>query len=376
MAASRHFFSPYRICPIGAHIDHQWGMITGFAIDKGVLLTCEPTQDGKVHLTSGDFPGEVSFPLNAPPTELLHDWGDFVRGAAYVLRPMQLSVGFRGHIKGSLPIGGLSSSAAVILCYLRALLALNEREVTPRELIELALRVEKDYAGVNVGRLDQSCEVLSKKDHLLFLDTMDQSYELIAPPASMRPYQLMVFYSGLSRKLGAGFNLRVDELRAAGWYLQALSGSERLPFEQTRLRDIPREVFDAHQAQLPEPFRRRARHFYTECERVVAGAQAWRSGDIERFGQLVFASGQSSIENYETGSEHLIALYEALREAPGVYGARFSGAGFKGCCIAIVDPLRTSACEGYVSERYLRQYPHLEGTYSVHLCGTADGVGC
>ncbi len=375
MSGEMRAFAPYRICPIGAHVDHQYGLITGFAIDKGVEILYTPTDDGLVEITSAEFEGKVYFNVQNPPVELSGDWGDFACGAAYVLMHRGLRRGIKGRVRGSLPIGGLSSSAAVILCYLQALLSVNEIQVSAEGLIELALEVEKDYAGVNVGKLDQSCEVLSRKDHLLYLDTKDQSFELIRTPQTMKPYQLMVFYSGLSRKLGAGFNLRVDELRAASWYLKSLSGMELNPFKETRLRDVPREVFDRHEAQLMDPFRRRARHFYTECERVKAGAQAWRSGDIEAFGQLVFQSGQSSIENYETGSEHLIELYNLLREAPGAYGARFSGAGFKGCCIAIVDPAKADACEGYVSERYLSKYPELDGQYSVHPAHTEDGVG-
>ena len=33
-----HIFSPYRVCPLGAHVDHQHGIVTGFAINKGVDL--------------------------------------------------------------------------------------------------------------------------------------------------------------------------------------------------------------------------------------------------------------------------------------------------------------------------------------------------
>ena len=29
-------FCPYRISPLGAHIDHQYGKINGLAIDKGI----------------------------------------------------------------------------------------------------------------------------------------------------------------------------------------------------------------------------------------------------------------------------------------------------------------------------------------------------
>ena len=31
-------FCPYRISPLGAHIDHQYGKINGLAIDKGIHI--------------------------------------------------------------------------------------------------------------------------------------------------------------------------------------------------------------------------------------------------------------------------------------------------------------------------------------------------
>lgn len=369
-------FSPYRVCPLGAHVDHQFGFISGFAIDKGVTLIYQPTEDGEVLLHSQDFPGEIRLSVLGQPLPLRGDWGDFARGCVWALsKRHKLWRGVRGVVQGSLPIGGLSSSAAVILCYLQALLQANDLLMGPDELIDVALEAEKDYVGVSVGKLDQSCEVYSRKDHLLFLDTQDQQYELIKAPGRMPSFELMVFYSGLSRKLGSGFNNRVDELRAASWYLKAMEGMPLGAFSETRLRDVPREVYERHEAKLPEPFRRRARHFYTECERVLKGAELWRKGDLAGFGQLVFLSGQSSIQNYETGSPHLIELYQALREAPGVYGARFSGAGFKGCCIALVDPAQRGACTEFVGARYLAKFPELRGAYSTHACHTADGVG-
>ena len=47
-----HIFSPYRVCPLGAHVDHQHGLVTGFAIDKGVHLWWSPAKDGHVELES------------------------------------------------------------------------------------------------------------------------------------------------------------------------------------------------------------------------------------------------------------------------------------------------------------------------------------
>ena len=56
-----HIFSPYRVCPIGAHVDHQHGLVTGFAIDKGIDLWFSPVEDGKTSIRSRNFEGEVCF---------------------------------------------------------------------------------------------------------------------------------------------------------------------------------------------------------------------------------------------------------------------------------------------------------------------------
>ena len=112
-----------------------------------------------------------------------------------------LSVGLCGVIEGSLPIGGLSSSAAVILAFLQALCSVNHIYLSPKELIDTAYDAEKNYVGVNVGTLDQSCEVLSRKDSLLYLDCADSSYELVPAPANMMSFQIAVFFSGLEHAL-------------------------------------------------------------------------------------------------------------------------------------------------------------------------------
>ena len=91
--------------------------------------------------------------------------------------------------------------------------------------------------------------------------------------------------------------------------------------------------------RLPENWAKRAEHWYTEFDRVQKGAEAWRNGDIEKYGRLSFESGNSSIYNWETGSPELKTLYEIMTQTEGIYGGRFSGAGFKGCCMALIDPV-------------------------------------
>ena len=370
-------FCPYRVCPIGAHSDHQYGKITGFAIDKGIHIAYGIKKNGVVEMSSIQFPEKrAQWHISSVPPRPERDWADYLRGATLILgRRYPLTVGICGVIEGSLPIGGLSSSAAVILAFLGALCRANNLSLSEGELIDVALHAENDYVGVACGKLDQSCEVYSKKNHLLYLDTKDDSFELIPQNPSMKPYKIAIFFSGVERNLfGSKFNMRVDECKAAAYSLMAFSGVCYGKFSEARLREVPYETYLLYRDRLPESFRRRAEHFYTEFQRVEAGALAWRRGDIEEFGRLSFESGRSSIYNYETGSDELKKLYEIMTVTDGIYGGRFSGAGFKGCSMALIDPSFGDSLKEKVTTEYLKAFPQLSGKYSVHICDTADGV--
>lgn len=369
-------FCPYRVCPIGAHSDHQHGKITGLAIDKGIHIAYGAKLNGVVELKSLQFDKRAQFHVASIPKDKQNDWADYLRGAALELSKIRtVNVGISAVIEGSLPIGGLSSSAAVIIAFLSALCKVNGIVLSEQEMILTALKAENNYVGVSCGKLDQSCEVFSKKDHLLYLDTLDDSYELIPQSKAMKPYQIAIFFSGVERTLaGSKFNMRVDECRSAAYALKALSGMEYGKFGETHLREVPREIYEQYKDKLPQNWRKRAEHWYTEFERVEKGAEAWRRGDIEEYGRLSFLSGKSSIYNWETGSPELKTLYEIMTETDGIYGGRFSGAGFKGCCMALIDPDFAKSIEEKVTREYLKAFPDLKGKFSVHICRSADGV--
>lgn len=367
-------FCPYRVCPIGAHSDHQHGLVTGLAISYGIHVLYTPTDDGEVALHSMNIFGDHTFNVNKVP-KVKRNWSDYIKGSVLALkRNHDVTRGIKAVINGTLPIGGLSSSASLTIACLSALCKANGIKLTSAEVIENALWTENQYVGVKCGKLDQSCEVLSKAGKLLYLDTKDDSFELLPKSKKMKPYKIAIFFSGLERALvGTAFNTRVDELKSAAYALKAFSGMEYGAFGESYLRDVPIEVFEQYKDRLPESWLRRATHFYSEFERVQQGAKAWREGNIEKFGQLIFESGHSSIYNYETGSPELKKLYEIMCETDGIYGGRFSGAGFKGCCMAIVDPDYTEEIEAKVTEQYLKAFPKLKGKFSAKFCDSADG---
>ena len=371
-----HIFSPYRVCPIGAHVDHQHGLVTGFAIDKGVDLFFDVREDTLVKLSSETFGGELEFDITVPAQVRQKQWGDYARGAKYALQKrFRLTRGIEGVIRGSLPVGGLSSSAAVLIAYVMAFAKANGIELQPFEVAQIASEAEREYIGLNNGLLDQACIALGRRDGLLFLDCDSNEYRVIARNPDMPPFEIGIFFSGLTRSLvNSDYNLRVFECKTAAWNMLAYMDQPLKPFDKTFLRDIPKAVFEKTRIAMPQRFARRAEHFYSEYRRVRQGVTAWETGNLKLFGKLCFDSCESSIHNYECGSPELIGIYEILRSLPGVYGGRFSGAGFKGAVIALVDPAHKEDVERELTRRYLEEFPEYEKTFKVFWVQPDDGA--
>lgn len=371
-----HVFAPYRVCPLGAHVDHQHGIVTGFAINKGIDLWFNVRDDAQVNLSSLTFEGDVSFMINAPSQIREYHWGDYARGAKYALRKrFELEKGIDGVIKGSLPVGGLSSSAAVLIAYVMAFAKANGIKLQPFEVVQIASEAEREYIGLNNGLLDQACIALGNKDGLLFLDCDSNDYRVIKKHANMPDFEIGIFFSGLTRSLiNSDYNLRVYECKTAAWNMLAYTDQPLKTFDKTFLRDIPKATFEKTRIAMPSRFARRAEHFYSEYRRVRQGVTAWETGNMKLFGKLSFDSCESSIKNYECGSPELIAIYEIMRSLPGVYGGRFSGAGFKGACIALVDPKYKEEIEKEITKRYLDEFPEYENTFKVYWVKPDDGA--
>jgi len=372
----RFVYSPLRVCPLGAHVDHQDGLVTGMALDRSVLVAFVPRADDRVVVESLNYPGRVNFSLQNVPPAVGGDWGNYPRGAASALRPRRPSVGIDALVEGDMPVGGLSSSAAVGVAFLMALEAANDLDVSADVNVVLDRYIENTYLGVQNGILDQSIILKARPDRLVFLDCQSNEVAWIPTAASRTDYDILVVFSGLARSLvQTDYNLRVAECHEAASAMLTASGRD--PGGQPRLRSVPEDEYESLAARLRPPLDRRARHFITEMRRVRAGVEAWRLGDLKLLGKLIQESGASSVFNYESGSPHLIALYRILCECPGVYGARFAGGGFRGCCVGLSDPAYREEIRTTIGSRYLAAHPEVAEAFSVtfaHSGGPAQLV--
>ena len=351
----KRIFSPYRICPIGAHIDHQGGAVLGRTIHLGTTLKYEPSNTNEIHITSEQF-GEAKFIIGELDR---NHWARYAQAAARVLN---IKHGIRSHVDGSLIGSGLSSSASVGLAYIKALADANEIELSNEELVQLEYRLEHDELNLQIGLLDPLTIVNGQRDALLFMDTLTASVTPIPDP--LPSFAWIVAYSGVSRELTkSGFNVRVEECHQAATTL--------LPNAKV-LSDVPREVFEDKKMRVPENLRKRATHYFTEVERVHRGAKAWHEANLELFGQLMDQSCASSINNYESGSDILVELHDLVSGMDGVYGSRFSGGGYGGCVVALAHrPSAENICKS-IAENFSTSHPELSP--KVFVAETGDGL--
>ena len=267
--------APLRICPLGAHIDHQLGRVTGITINQALLLAFAPSTNGAVHIESANFNTPVSFNLGNVPPYKPRDWGNYIRGAVLALQQQghQLEHGLVGVIGGEMPIGGLSSSAAVTIAYLLALAAVNQLNVPPEDNVGLVRYTENKYIGLKNGILDQSVILFSEHNHLTLIDC--ETFDISQVPTNLNPndFEVLVVYSGVTHVLvGTDYNSRVAECQAATRELLTLA-KQPIP-DNPRLRHVSPDIFATEGHRLPENLQRRATHYFGEMQRVSDGVSA------------------------------------------------------------------------------------------------------
>ncbi len=364
--------SPYRISPLGAHIDHQGGPVLGMTINAYTLLAYVPGRDDRVCLRSLNYPGRVNFRLSQPDENTGSFWGSYARGASLALKQaFSISNGIDGLVMGHLPGGGLSSSASVLLAYIQALADANAIRPDTWELVDLTQKAENDHIGLNNGILDQTSIVFGQTGRLLHIDTLKPDVSAIESSEDADAFRILIAYSGYSRELTTtGYNSRVSECRHAARLLSRFGGDAAAD----KLADVKKEVFEAYGKKLPGHLYRRARHFFSEKERVARGVEAWEQGAMRTFGQLMNASCKSSIENYECGSQPIHDLQQIVSQTSGVFGSRFSGGGFGGCVVAFVAAHEAANAANDIKLAYQRRHPEVADAAGVYLADSVSGL--
>jgi len=307
-------FAPGRVNLIGDHTDYSGGYVLPMAVHLGT--TVEGVRGGdEVHLVSDQESEDAVIALTEDePQGVEPAWARYVAGVVAEIRPRK---GFRGRVRSTVPVGaGLSSSAALELAVAGAL----GFPGPPLDLARACQRAEQRASGVPCGIMDQLTSAAGRAGHALLIDCSTCSIRPIARPEGA---DIVAVHSGQSRRV------------AGSAYAERKADCDRAARFVGPLRDATR----ADLTQIPDPrTRHRARHVITENERVLAFAQAWADGDMVVAGELMDVSHASLRDDFEVSSPVLDSLVDRLRQTPGVFGARLTGAGFGGCAVALTEP--------------------------------------
>lgn len=178
--------------------------------------------------------------------------------------------------------------------------------------------------------MDQFAIAMGRKDHAIFLDTADLSYEYA--PIKLEKAKIVIACSNKKRGLGdSKYNERRSECERALEELQKVC-------EANSLGELTEEAFEAHSDSIGSEVRqRRARHAVYENRRAIAAVSALRENDLAAFGRLMNASHISLRDDYEVTGAELDTLVEEAWKVEGVIGSRMTGAGFGGCTVSIVE---------------------------------------
>lgn len=315
-------WAPGRVNLIGDHTDYSGGLVCPMAIELGTTVELSPGGT-TVELTSDLEPGPAIVALGGAPGRA-EGWAAYVAGVVGVLAPAQ---GGKGRVSTTLPVGaGLSSSAALEVALA---LALGADPDDPVRVAEACQRAEQIATGVPCGIMDQLVSMAGVEGHAVVIDCTTLVREPIPVPDGV---EVLVAHSGEARALrGSAYAERRAQVEAAA----AALGRP--------LADVaPPEVEQLDDAVL----RKRARHVVRENARVRAFAAALSGRDAATAGALMNESHASLRDDFEVSTPALDALVAGLQAAPGVWGARLTGAGFGGCAVALCDTGRRPPLDG------------------------------
>ena len=345
--ASFRGFAPGRVNLIGEHTDYNGGMVLPAALSVGLEVALTPHDQPISHITSKDHSEPAERMIDEPANG---HWSDTALGALQEARRLGLIDGGADlSIASTIPAGsGLSSSAALMVAILKAAREAKRSGPGDVALALAAQRVENDYLGVPCGIMDQMAVALATPGTAMALNTSSLSYDLLELP---RDHALVVIHSGIVRKLTEG---RYKERKLECDEAKAHFGTNDLC-----LLD-PAEI---EGASLTSPAKLRALHCATEHRRVLAAAEALRTGDIAQLGALMNASHASMRDLFAMSLPPIDALVESAVEL-GAVGARLTGGGFGGCIVACVaqDARESWQCELIARHPQARYIDAVSGT--------------
>ncbi len=365
------YFAPGRVNLIGEHTDYNGGHVFPCALTIGTYGAARRREDRKLRFYSMNFEktGVVESSLDDLNPCGDKNWTAYPKGVIWAFgeKGHPIDCGFDMVIYGNIPNGsGLSSSASVEV--LTGVILKDLFDISEISLPDIALYgqySENNYNGMNCGIMDQFASAMGKKDHAIFLDTSDLSYEYAR--VALSDAKIVITNSKVKHALvDSAYNDRRQESETALSELQQVVGIKGLG-------DLTEEQFETYKSAIKDEVRqKRAKHAVYENRRTIRAVEALKKDDVEEFGRLMNASHVSLRDDYEVSCEEIDILVEAAWKIPGVLGSRITGGGFGGCTVSIV---KNEAVEAF-QEQLLAVYKEKTGKQcEFYVVDIGDGAG-
>lgn len=363
---ARFYFSPGRVNLIGEHTDYNGGHVFPCALTLGTYGAARKREDNKIHFYSMNMNsfGVVEASLDDLTNKKEYNWANYPLGVVWAFKEKghTITSGFDMVIWGNIPNGsGLSSSASLEV--LTGVILTDLFEIKDLSMTDLALigqYSENNFNGCNCGIMDQFAVAMGKKDHAIFLDTSDLSYEYA--PCILDGAKIVITNSKVKHSLvDSAYNDRRNECAAA---LKALQSE----LDIQALGDLTPEEFEAHKSLIKDEIQlQRAKHAVYENQRTIDAVTALKAGDIERFGKLMNQSHISLRDDYDVSCEEIDILVDLAWKIPGVLGSRITGGGFGGCTVSIVKDESVDTFIETIGKTYLEKVGHEAEFYTVDI---------
>lgn len=363
---ARFYFSPGRVNLIGEHTDYNGGHVFPCALTLGTYGAARKREDNKIHFYSMNLNsfGVVEASLDDLTNKKEYNWANYPLGVVWAFKEKghTITSGFDMVIWGNIPNGsGLSSSASLEV--LTGVILTDLFEIKDLSMTDLALigqYSENNFNGCNCGIMDQFAVAMGKKDHAIFLDTSDLSYEYA--PCILDGAKIVITNSKVKHSLvDSAYNDRRNECAAA---LKALQSE----LDIQALGDLTPEEFEAHKSLIKDEIQlQRAKHAVYENQRTIDAVTALKAGDIERFGKLMNQSHISLRDDYDVSCEEIDILVDLAWKIPGVLGSRITGGGFGGCTVSIVKNESIDTFIETIGKTYLEKVGHEAEFYTVDI---------
>ncbi len=370
-AAPRIFGAPGRVNLIGEHTDYNDGFVMPVAIEFHTWVAVARRDDRKVVVHSRERNETLEFSLDETDACPRHEWLDYVRGVAIQLQAAGREIGGSNLlVQSDVPMGaGLSSSAALEVASALALMYAEDKTgrsegLDRLDLAKLCQRAENETVGARCGIMDQFASANGRAGQALLLDCRSLEFKLLPLPADV---SLVICNTMVPhRNVSGEYNLRRSQCeQGVKFFASQIPGVRAL-------RDVSWEQLQQYAKDLDETIFRRCRHVVTENARTVEAAAALRSGEIQRFGELMYDSHRSLKNDYEVSCAELDVMVELASGIGGVYGARMTGGGFGGCTINLVRKDIASEFTSNISKMY-RNRTGIDS--QIYVTTAADGAG-